>query len=360
MNNWVNQLNVLSNFPKTQPRAAYIAYTKGFKTRFTYFLRTICDFDKLTEPIEGILKRKLIPNLMGTDGSINETFRMLVGLSPSEGGLRIPRIKDSASDQYKAARIITKPHVETIVAQEMIKIETDMDGNSITDLRNEVARKQQKEKQQITQIDEQLTEDFKNCAIQARDKGASTWLNEIPRENQDYYLNKNDFRDAIRLRCNLKLDDLPPSCLRGENFHVQHVLICKKGGFVSQRHDHIRDLLIVAINKVCLNVQSEPHLIPLTGEHFRYKTANTNYESRLDIKARGFWKYGQTAFFDIRVMHVNAKLNQNSSTKEIFRKHENAKKREYNELVLEVEHGTCTPLVFGTNGGMVDECLVFL
>ena len=71
----------------------------------------------------------------------------------------------------------------------------------------------------------------------------------------------------------------------GEKFHVQHALICKKGGFVSQRHDHIRDLLTVAINKVCLNVQSEPHLIPLTGEHFRYKTANTNDESRLDIKA---------------------------------------------------------------------------
>ena len=42
-------------------------------------------------------------------------------LSPGEGGLGIPCIKDSSSDQYKASRIITKPHVETIVAQEMIK-----------------------------------------------------------------------------------------------------------------------------------------------------------------------------------------------------------------------------------------------
>ena len=76
------------------------------------------------------------------------------------------------------------------------------------------------------------------------------------------------------------------------------------------------------------------------------KTANTNDESRLDIIARGFWEYGQTAFFDIKVTHANAQSNQNSSTKEIFRKHENAKKREYNERILEVEHGSFTPLVF--------------
>ena len=94
VNNWVNQLNVLNDFATTQPHAAYIAYTKGFKSRFTFFLRTICDFDKFTEPIEDVLERKLIPNLMGIDGSINEPFRSLVGFSPGEGGLGIPCIKD--------------------------------------------------------------------------------------------------------------------------------------------------------------------------------------------------------------------------------------------------------------------------
>ena len=42
VNNWVNQLNVVSDFATTQLHAAYIAYTKGFKSRFTYFLRIIC------------------------------------------------------------------------------------------------------------------------------------------------------------------------------------------------------------------------------------------------------------------------------------------------------------------------------
>ena len=77
---------------------------------------------------------------MGTDGSINDPFRSLVRLSPGKGGLGIPCIKNSVSDQYKASRIITKRHVETIVAKEIIKLEADMDGNSNTNLINEVAR----------------------------------------------------------------------------------------------------------------------------------------------------------------------------------------------------------------------------
>ena len=64
----------------------------------------------------------------------------------------------------------------------------------LPDDRNEVARsKSTNKKQQVTQIDEQPSENLKNCAIQARDIGASTWLNAISRQDQNYYLNKNGF-----------------------------------------------------------------------------------------------------------------------------------------------------------------------
>ena len=48
--------------------------------------------------------------------------------------------------------------------------------------------------------------------------------------------------------------------------------------------------------------------------------------------------------------------NRNKSTKAIFRNCELAEKREYMEHVLEVEQGTFTPLVMGTNGVMGEEC----
>ena len=44
----------------------------------------------------------------------------------------------------------------------------------------------------------------------------------------------------------------------------------------------------------------------------------------------------------------------------IFKEHENEKKRKYQQRVLDVEMGSFTPLVFGTNGGMGTECQMFL
>ena len=135
---------------------------------------------------------------------------------------------------------------------------------------------------------------------------------------------------------------------------------CKKGGFISQRHDNIRDFLTVCLDKVCKDVQTEPHLLKVTNERFSHMSANTSDEARLDIKARGFWRKGETAFFDVRVTHVNSNSSKNLSTSQSFRRHEEAKKREYLERVLNVEHGSFTPLVFGTNGGMGLECQKFL
>ena len=117
----------------------------------------------------------------------------------------------------------------------------------------------------------------------------------------------------------MKLANLPSKCVCGEMFSVDHALICKKGGFISKRHDNIRDLLTVLLNKVCVDVQSEPHLIPIETETFNLRSANTNDDSRL---ARDFWTCEQRAFFDIRVTHVGSQSNKNRDTNTVFRQHE--------------------------------------
>ena len=42
---------------------------------------------------------------------------------------------------------------------------------------------------------------------------------------------------------------------------------------------------------------------------------------------------------------------------QIHRLHENEKKRQYSSRVLDIEHGTFTPLILTTTGGMGKECL---
>lgn len=100
--------------------------------------------------------------------------------------------------------------------------------------------------------------------------------------------------------------------------------------------------------------------MPITNEKSSLKTANTGDDARLDVKAKGFWRKGETAFFDVRVTHSNSESSRNLDTQKQFSRHEEAKKREYLERVLEVEHACFTPLVFGTNGGVGDKCGRFL
>ena len=56
-------------------------------------------------------------------------------------------------------------------------------------------------------------------------------------------------------------------------------------------------------------------------------------------------------FFDIRVCHPNADLYKELSPKQIYKLHEDEKKRKYASRIIEVENGTFTPLEFTTTGG---------
>ena len=134
---------------------------------------------------------------------------------------------------------------------------------------------------------------------------------------------------------------------------------CKKGGFINIRHNGIRDLTAKMLTEVCKDVAVEPTLIPLTGENTKYKSALIGNEARLDVRVRGFWIYGQQAFLDVRVFDPNASRYVNVSLPQCYRGNESEKKRHYSERILQVDHGSFTPLVFSIYGGMGRECQMF-
>ena len=103
------------------------------------------------------------------------------------------------------------------------------------------------------------------------------------------------------------------------------------------------------------DVEVEPVLQEVTGEVLP-RGANKAPDARLDIRARGFWAREQSAFFDVRACHPNADSYKNLTTEQIYKLHDNDKKRLYSSRVLEVERGTFTLLVFTTTGGMSNEC----
>ena len=213
--------------------------------------------------------------------------------------------------------------------------------------------------QQAQEVYDCLSGKLQRCVDLAKEKGSSSWLSVLPFEEHGFHLHKGEFRDALCLRYGWALENTPQTCSCGSQFTVDHAMICHMGGFPTIRHNEIRDMTASLLTEVCHNVATEPPLQPLTGEFLSLRSANSSDAARLDIRARGFWNASQDAFFDVRVFYPNAASNRSSTTTSAYRKHEQAKKREYGQRVREVEHGVFTPLVFSTTGGMGQEATVF-
>ena len=57
---------------------------------------------------------------------------------------------------------------------------------------------------------------------------------------------------------------------------------------MSIRHNNVRDFEASLLRKVCADVQIEPPLQSVNED-----------QARVDVRARGFWRMGQTAYFDV-------------------------------------------------------------
>ena len=159
----------------------------------------------------------------------------------------------------------------------------------------------------------------------------------------------------MKIRYRWPLSRLPNMCNCGAKYYLQHSLSCKKGGFITLRHNHLHNITANLIDQVCHDSRVEPLLQTLTGETFDSKSTNARDEARLEISARGFWTKCQIAFFNVKVLEPNTKRYEGKTLQQYYRTNEMGKKRKYNERILQVENGSFTSLAFSANGGMGKE-----
>ena len=204
-------------------------------------------------------------------------------------------------------------------------------------------------------INEQLSDTGRRSMLAAQEKGASSWLSALPIKSLGYALNKQEFRDAVSLRYSWKVKDTPNFCACNKPNSVDHALTCKKGGYVSMRHNALRDTEAIIMKEVCKDVQVEPTLLPTSEELLQNRTTIAE-RARLDISARGIHNRNEKTFFDIRVTHPNCDSNKNKSLAQIYKEQEAEKKGKYNDRILQTEKASFVPLVFTTTGGLGKEC----
>ena len=202
------------------------------------------------------------------------------------------------------------------------------------------------------EILENSSEEQKIVMEMTREKGSYLWLSALPLKCLGYVLNKEEFQDAVALRYNWNIPRIPKQCACGVSNNVDHLLICKKGGYVTMRHDAIRDTEADLLKEICRDVRTEPTLIPTKGDHLRTSTEK-GYQARLDIVATGLWSNFERTYFDVRITYPNAPSNRSKNLTQLYETQEKEKKRKYEERVIEVEKGSFCPLIFSTSLSLI-------
>ena len=350
VNTWTNDLSLLSDIAKAQPHAAHAAFIHGFAHKFSFLCRTVADVTTLLEPLEECISTTFIPALIGRP-PLSEDTRALLALPARLGGLGIINPSHSSQSMYLASSMISAPLTNLISAQQ-----DDYSYECIAAQLGGKAEVRNSRRRDVGDAASELRTRLPACLQRAVDlaqeRGASSWLTALPIQEFGFTLHKSAFRDAIALRYGWSPLNTPSHCSCGSQFSVQHALSCPKGGFPTLRHNEVRDLTATLMTEVCHEVCVEPHLQPLTGETLVGASAIGADGARLDVAAKGFWGgRHERAFFDIRVFNPHAQSNH-QPIPTCYRRHENTKKRAYEQRVREVEHGSFTPLVLSLTGGM--------
>ena len=353
MESWVKEVEKLSKFAETQPHAAYAAFTHGLSSKWNYLLRVIDweanHLDDTLKSLEEAIQSRFIPALTGQSPP-GEYTRKLLALPARLGGLGLTNPTVSAKTQQNASQLICAPLVNRVINQ-------DHQLNGCHSAQQSIKKKilhdkQVKQKEDAKNLQRNLPAPLQRSMELSQEKGASTWLTALPIEEHGFALHKAAFRDSLSLRYDWPLQNSPSHCSCGQPFSVEHALTCKTGGFPAVRHNEVRDITASLLTEVCHGVTTEPNLQPLSGESLSHRSAITEDGARLDVAMFGFWGGRfEKAFIDVRVFNPSAQSNRHGPLSSVYRKHEQEKRRHYDQRVREIEHATFTPLVMSTTGG---------
>ena len=285
--------------------------------------------------------------------------RKILELPVRYGGMGIANPKTSSEREYNFSKEVTEQLTALLVSQSLDT--TKLDKTEVT--KKKLDLKKRKEvyfQKQFDDLVQQSRPKLKRHLEQAREKGASVWLTALPIKRLNFVLNKQDFQDSIRLRYGWEIEGTPTICACGTKNSTYHALDCKLGGYVSMRHNSVRDTIAFFLREAkCKDVKVEPAMIPVNALHYKRSTI-TQDDARLDVSAVGVYSPFERSFFDIRVTHPNCASNEFKDLKMIYSEQEKAKKDAYEERVVQAEKGSFVPLIFTTSGGMGPMCNVFI
>ena len=171
-------------------------------------------------------------------------------------------LSEIAEFQFEASQDITLLLVTIMFTQ----------GNALLNENevNEIKRKFMNEQEvrileQALKVEQAQTPHALKTIQDAKIPGGSLWLSVLLLAEFCFALNEDKFKDALILRYGRPLKSLSAMCPCVKKYNVTHALDCKKGGFVTMRHNNLRDFEADMLSKIVNDVEAEPELQQVTG-----------------------------------------------------------------------------------------------
>ena len=325
----VQEVRTLARIARTEPQAAYSAFTHGLAGKWNYLTRVSPTFREFLEPLESTIRTEYLASLTGR--CISDLERSLLHLPARLGGLAVCNPCLSADHSFQSTSEQVKPVVDYILDPESTTLEDALPAQSecVANARERLKSDQMRHAEDVFQA---LSQRGQRAMELSQERGASSWLTALPLASHGFSLSKGEFRDALCMRYGWTPDNIPTHCTDGEPFAVEHALSCTRGGYVALRHNELRDLFADLLRETSTNVSVEPELQPLSGEVFQAASAVVSDGARLDIKASGFWaSRHEVDFFDVRVFNPLAPSYQHQSVDQTYANHERQKMLAYGE-----------------------------
>ena len=141
---WIEQIELLSKIGNIDPHSSYIAYTRCFKHKFGYIMRTVPQIESLLKPLDAVIDEKFIPSL--TNGqTLTQNERSLFALHINKGGMGISIPSKLCDQQYNDSREITASLTKDIMEQnENYKMDTSQQKQIKSEIRSKKSRRIQK------------------------------------------------------------------------------------------------------------------------------------------------------------------------------------------------------------------------
>ena len=142
--------------------------------KWSYLLRTTKDIAHLLQPLEQVIRQKLLPNIIKR-GHLSDMEHRLIGLPPNSGGLGIPINATSADQLYKDSFRITSALTALVKSNQSCYDEHTKTAQQ--QAKREVCAEHQKAlKEEEAALRQDLPDNLRKAMIYGGEKGTSSWL----------------------------------------------------------------------------------------------------------------------------------------------------------------------------------------